>query len=91
MPDDCDKTDRTFELLSRLTGHCFLDGNIPINSVAYRIRNDSGHLHYIIKKLEKEVYLKQDQSLDSHDDLNFSFDFVATKAFITTDDKWCSY
>ena len=63
LPDDSDKADRTFELLRQSTGLCFLEGNNPINSVAYRIRNDAGHLCYVIKKTIKGIHLKQDQRL----------------------------
>lgn len=91
LPDDCDRANSTYELLTQSTAHCFLNGNIPINSVAQRIRNDAGHLHYIIKRLKREIHLKQDQSLENHNDLECSFDFAAIKVLITTDDEWCIY
>lgn len=91
MPDNCDKADAAFALLKNSTEYCFHDGNYPINSVAHRIRNDAGHLHYIVIQLEKEVQLRQNQSPETHDDLECSFNFTAIKAVITTDDKWCNY
>lgn len=85
MPDDCDKTDATFEQLKSSTEHCFRDENYPINSVAHRIIQDVRHLR---RQLEREILLRQDQR---DDDVNFSFNFAAAKAAITTDDKWCTY
>ena len=92
MPDDCDKADRTFELLRQSTGHCFLDDNNPINSVAYRIRNDAGHLHKIIKHLEREIQLGQPYHNDD-DGAGFiyPFNFSEIKAVINVDNKWCNY
>ena len=93
MPDDCDKANRTFELLRQATGNCFIDGNIPINSVAQRIRNDAGHLHKVIKHLERDMRLGQHQHNTDNDDvvLNYPFNFSEIKAIININNKWCNY
>ena len=90
FPDDCDQANRSFEQLEHFTEHCFLNGNNPINNVARRIRNDAGHLRDMIKKLEREARLRQNQGLDD-DALKCPFDYSAINAIIITDNKWCNY
>ena len=72
LPNDCDKANKTLEFLNQSTEHCFFEGNVPINSVAHKIRGDAHHLHNLLKYLESEI--QDEQVFENHDDMECSFE-----------------
>ena len=95
-PNDCEQTDIAFEQLKNSTDSCFEDYNIPLNTVASKIRRDT-------EKLRKAVENLLEVNPRSHTTEDYSFDYkqiesqVMVKTFKQTikgniaENQWCFY
>ena len=95
-PNNCEQADNAFEQLKNSTDSCFEDYNVPINTIASKIRRDTEKLFKAVEKLLEvnprsqtiEVYSFNYKQIENEVMVKI---FKQTEKGSITEDQWCCY
>ena len=95
-PNNCEQADNAFEQLKNSTYSCFEDYNIPMNTVASKIRRDTEKLRKAVEKL-----LEVNPRSQTIEDYLFNYKQIENEVMVKTfkqtekgsiaEDQWCYY
>ena len=89
-PNNCEQTDIAFKKLKNSTERCFEDGNIPISTVAKKIKRDADKLRRAVEKL-----LEVNPRSHTTEDCSFNYTQIESEAKYKQPEKeeiqWCYY
>ena len=96
VPNNCEQADKAFEQLKNSTDSCFEDYNIPMNTVASKIRRDTEKLRKAVEKL-----LEVNPRSQTIEDYSFNYKQIENEVMVKTfkqtekgsiaEDQWCYY
>ena len=96
VPNNCEQADNAFEQLKNSTDSCFEDYNIPMNTVASKIRRDTEKLRKAVEKL-----LEVNPRSQTIEDYSFNYKQIENEVMVKTfkqtekgsiaEDQWCYY
>ena len=95
-PNNCEQADNAFEQLKNSTDSCFEDYNIPMNTVASKIRRDTEKLRKAVEKL-----LEVNPRSQTIEEYSFNYKQIENEVMVKTfkqtekgsiaENQWCYY